>query len=96
MLDSHLSTYGNLFWVVLTSRLSCVFVMNVCKFLMASSCVTVGQLASQCGVAWALCMWGVAGGFSLSVPLFASVSAISFPVMPIWGLTLWMYIKCGI
>ena len=47
LLDSHLSTYGNLFWATLTSRLSCSFVTNVCKFLMAPSCVEVGQLASQ-------------------------------------------------
>ena len=47
MLDSHLSTYGNLVWVVLTSLLSCAFVTNVCKFQMAPSCVAVGQLASQ-------------------------------------------------
>ena len=59
MLDSHLSTYGYLFWVALTSRLSCASVTNVCIFLMAPSCVVVGQLASQEGVAWATCMWGV-------------------------------------
>ena len=96
LINSYLSTYGNLFWDVLTSRLSCAFVMNVCKFLMASSCVAIGQLAGQCGVAWAICMWGVAGGFSLSVPSLASISAISFPVMPVWALTLWMCIKCGV
>ena len=46
LLDSHLSTYGNLCWAVLTSQFSCAFVTNVCKFLMAPSCVAVGQLAS--------------------------------------------------
>lgn len=35
-------------------------------------------------------MWGVVVGFSLSVYSLASVSAISFPMMPIWALTLWM------
>ena len=47
VLDSHLSTYGNLFWTALTVRSSCALVTNVCKFLMAPSCVTVGQLASH-------------------------------------------------
>ena len=47
VLNSHLSMYGNLIWTTLTSRLSCVFVTNVCRFLMAPSCVAVGQLASQ-------------------------------------------------
>ena len=46
LLDSHLSTYGNLFWAALTSQLLCAFVTNACKFLMAPSCVAVGQLAS--------------------------------------------------
>ena len=43
-------------------------------------------------------MWlcGVFGGFSLVVPSFASVSAISFPVMPAWARTLCMYILCGV
>ena len=52
MLDNHLSTYGNLVWVALTSLLSYAFVTNVCKFRMTLSCVAVGQLASQYGVAW--------------------------------------------
>ena len=43
-------------------------------------------------------MWlcGVFGGFSLVVPSFASVSAISFPVMSEWARTLCMYILCGV
>ena len=45
---------------------------------------------------WAICMWGVADGFSLKVPSLASVSVVSFSVMPIWALTLCMYIKCGV
>ena len=40
-----------LFRAIPTSWLSCAFATNVCKFLMASSCVAVGQLASQQGVA---------------------------------------------
>lgn len=47
VLDSHLSTYGSLFWAALTSRLSCAYVTNVCRFMMAPSCVAVGQLARQ-------------------------------------------------
>ena len=46
-LDSHFSTYGNLVWAILTSLLSCAFVINVCEILMARSCVAVGQFASQ-------------------------------------------------
>ena len=45
---------------------------------------------------WAMCMWGVGVGFSLSVPSFASVSAISLPLMPIWALTLCICTKCGV
>ena len=41
-------------------------------------------------------MWGVADGFSLKVPSLASVSVVSFSVMPVWALTLCMYIKCGV
>ena len=51
-------------------------------------------LASR--VAWARCMWGVADGFSLSVPSLASVSAFSFPMMPVWARTLCMWIRCGV
>ena len=47
LLDSHLSTYGNLIWAIITSRLSCAFITNLCMFLMAPLCVDVGQLASQ-------------------------------------------------
>ena len=43
-----------------------------------------------------MCMWGVAVGFSLSVPLLASVSAISFPMMPECARTLCMWILCGV
>jgi hypothetical protein len=41
-LESHLSTYGNLCRAAPTSWLLCAFVTNVCKFLMAPSCVAVG------------------------------------------------------
>ena len=69
---------------------------NVCKFRIAPSHVAVGQLASQYGVACAMCIWGVSEGFSLSAPSMASVSAISFHVMPVWALTLCMCIRCGV
>jgi hypothetical protein len=36
------------------SVFSCSFVMNVRRLRMASSCVVVGQLASQYGVGWAM------------------------------------------
>ena len=49
---------------------------------MAPSFVVVGQLASQYGVTWVVCMRGVVVGFFISVPSLASMSAISFPVMP--------------
>ena len=58
--------------------------------------MAVGQLASQYGVAWARCMWGVGVGFSLSVPSLASVSAISFPMMPVWARTFGCVIVCGV
>ena len=35
-------------------------------------------------------------GFSSSVPLLASVLAISFPTMPVWAHTLCMWIMCGV
>ena len=41
-------------------------------------------------------MCGVLVGFSLSVPSLASVSAISFPVMPVCARTLCMWIMCGV
>ena len=68
----------------------------MCKFRIAPSCVAVGQLASQYGVAWAICIWGAAVGFSLSAPSLASVVAIWFHVMLVWALTLCMCIKCGV
>ena len=42
VLDNHLSTYGNLAWVVCTSWLLWAFVTNVCKLRMAPLCVAVG------------------------------------------------------
>ena len=57
---------------------------------MALSCVVVGQLASQHGVGWTVCICGVVVSFSLSVPLLASVSAISFLIMHEFARTLWM------
>ena len=82
--------------VALTSRLSCAFLTNVCRFLMAPSCVDVGQLASQQGVAWAICMWGVVSGFFLKcffvgqcVGYFISCDARMGPyfvyVYRVWG-----------
>ena len=47
-------------------------------------------------MAWAICIWGVAEGFSLSAPSLASVSAISFPMTHVRALTLCMWIKCGV
>lgn len=55
LLDSHLSTHGNLLWATITSQLSFAFIMNVCRFLMAPSRVAVAQFASQQGVMWARC-----------------------------------------
>jgi hypothetical protein len=43
-----------------------------------------------------MCIRGVASGFSLVVPSFASSSAISFPVMPVWARTLCMWISYGV
>ena len=83
VLDSHLSTYGNLCLARFASFVSCSLVMNVRKLRMAPSCVDVGQPASQYGVEWAVCIRGVVSGFSLVVPSFARSSAISFPVMPV-------------
>ena len=57
------------------------FLLQMCKLRMAPSCVAVGQLASQYGVVWVVCMWGVVVDFSFDVPSLARVSAISFPVM---------------
>jgi hypothetical protein len=50
VLDSHLSTYGNLCLARFVSLFPCSFVMNVRRLRMALSCVDVGQLASQYGV----------------------------------------------
>ena len=66
------------------------------RFLIAPSCVPVGQLANQYGVVRAMCIRGVVSGFSCSVPKLASVSAISFPLMPVCALTLCMWIMCGV
>jgi hypothetical protein len=74
----------------------CSFVMNVRRLQMAPSCVAVGQLASQYGVEWAMCIRGVAFGFSLVVPSLASSSTISFPMMHVWARTLCMWILCGV
>ena len=49
---------------------------------MAPSCVAVGQLASQYGVGWAICICGVLYSLYLRFPSLASVSAISLPIMP--------------
>jgi hypothetical protein len=91
-----LSTYGNLCLARLVSLFPCSFVMNVRRLRMAPSCVAVGQLASQYGVEWAMCIRGVASGFSLVVPSLASSSAISFPMMLVWARTLCMWILCGV
>ena len=68
----------------------------MCRIRIAPLRVAVEQLASQYGVAWAICIWGVVVDFSLSAPALASVSAISFPMMHVWALTLCMCIKCGV
>jgi hypothetical protein len=70
--------------------------MNECRFRIAPSLVAVGQLVSQYGVTWAMCIWGVGVGFSLFVPSLANVSAISLPLMPVWALTLCICTKCGV
>ena len=41
-------------------------------------------------------MCGVCSGFSKVVPSFASVSASSLPEMPVWALTLCMWILWGV
>ena len=43
-----------------------------------------------------MCLWGVVDGFSLSVSSLASVSAISFPLMPMCARTLCMCIVYGV
>ena len=58
--------------------------------------MAVGQLHSHYGVACDMCMWGVAAGFSFSAPSLANVSAISFPMIFVWALTLYMCIRCGV
>ena len=94
--DNHLSTYGHLCLVEVVSLVPCYFVMNVRKLRIAPSCVAVGQLASQYGVVRAIWMRGVLVGLSLVVPSFASVSAVSFPVIPECAHTLCMWILCGV
>jgi hypothetical protein len=94
--DSHLSTYGNLYLVEVLYMFPCSFVMNVCRLRMAPSCVDVGQLANQYGVEWVVWMCGVLVSFSLVVPSFASVSIVSFPVIPECARTLCMWILCGV
>ena len=68
----------------------------MCRFRIAPSRVAVGQLASHYGVACAMCMWGVSACFSFSAPSLANVSAISFPMILVWALTLSMCIRCGV
>jgi hypothetical protein len=43
-----------------------------------------------------MCTRGVASDFSLIVLSFASLSAISFPVMYVWARTLCMWISCRV
>ena len=43
-----------------------------------------------------MCIRGVASGFSLVVPSFASSSTSLFPVMPVWARTLCMWTLCGV
>lgn len=64
------------------SRFLYSFVINVWRLQIAPSCEVVGQLASQYGVVCAMCICWVAVGFSMSVHVLGSVSAISFPIMP--------------
>ena len=59
---------------------------------MASSCVGVGQLASQYGIVWAIGMWWLAWFFFLCPPSFAREHAFSFLVIHVCTLTLWMMI----
>ena len=69
---------------------------NVLRLRMAPLCVVVGQLTNQYGVGCAMRIWGVGDGFSLWVPLLASVSAISFPIIHVCARTLCMCIICGV
>ena len=82
--------------VEVASRVLCSFIMNTWRLCIAPSCVVVGELASQYGVAWAMCICGVGDGFSFSVPSLANVSAISFPLMLVCALTLCMCMVCGV
>ena len=43
-----------------------------------------------------VCIRSVVVGFSLSVPLLASVLKISFPILPKCVRTLWMWNMCGV
>lgn len=91
-----MSTYKKLSLADIVSQFPCSFVMNVRRLWMAPSCVLVGQLTSQRGVEWAMCMPGVLVAFSLVVPSFTSVSAISFPVIPKCAFTLCMWTLYGV
>ena len=96
--DIHLSTYENLFFGRGCFSVSMFFrYKNVRRVRMAPSCVVVArQLASQSGVEWAMWMCGVLVGFSLVVPSFASMSTISFPVIPECARTLCMWTLCEV
>ena len=89
-------TYGYFWLADAHSRFSCSFVINVWRLRIAPSCVPVGQLANQYGVVRAMWIRGVVSGLSCSVPILASVSAISFPLMHVCALTLCMWIMCGV
>jgi len=96
LFDIHLLTYGYFWMASAHSRFSCSFVINVRRLRIAPSCVSVGQLASQDGVVRAMCIHGVVSGLSFSVPIFASVSTISFPLMHVCARTLCMWTMCGV
>ena len=96
LFDSHLLTYGYFRLADAYSWFLCSFVINVRRFRIAPSCVPVGQLANQYGVVQAMCIRGVMLGLSRCVPVFASVSAISFPLMFVCARTLCMCIVCGV
>jgi hypothetical protein len=60
--------------IAFVSRL-CYVLKYDCRFLiMHVNLVLEGCLASQCGMAWATCMWGI------------GVFATLFPLIPMWAL----------
>ena len=94
-LDAHLSIYVNLDWANLSYWFLCCLLMSAHRlFCMAPIWIPIGTPLSQYVVVWIVCIWGVLVVLSRRVPLIASWSAISMPIMPMFAPTFCIVIFC--